>query len=252
METLDGLFSGALRLHQPARGHRAGSDAVLLAAACPAGVRRVVDLGCGVGSVGLRVAQMRPDAKIVLLDNDPAILALAIRNIALNALEARVSAVSCDALSPACPDAASGVAGWADVVLSNPPFFAPGRGQLSPVALKASAHVLQGGLDAWVKSALRCLAPRGQLVLIHRADALADILAALERRFGDVQLRFVQPRQDAPAIRVLVRATLASRGPLVVLPPLVLQGEDGTFTPQSAAIHEGTATLDWASGQQTR
>ena len=138
------------------------------------------------------------------------------------------------------------------MVLSKPKLFDEARGQKKKITKKNNAHVLQGGLDAWVKSALRCLAPRGQLVLIHRADALADILAALERRFGDVHLRFVQPRQDAPAIRVLVRATLASRGPLVVLPPLNLQGDDGAFTPRCAAIHEGTATLDWGRDQQTR
>ena len=248
--TEDCLFSGALHLRQPARGHRAGTDAVLLAAACPGDARRVVDLGCGVGTVGLRVAQAVPASQIALVDVDPAILALASGNIALNGLGDRVRCVSGDCTTVTFPASDTGLAGWADMVVTNPPFFDSGRGQVSPVALKARAHGFeadqQNALDAWIKGALRCLAPRGEIVLIHRADALSVLLAALDRRFGNIRLRFVQARADAPAIRVLVRATLASRAPLQVLPPLVLNDAEGTFTPHSAAIHAGTATLDWA------
>ena len=53
----DDFLGGKLRLKQPKRGHRAGHDAVLLAAATPAKPgERVVDLGAGVGVAGLAVA----------------------------------------------------------------------------------------------------------------------------------------------------------------------------------------------------
>ncbi len=53
--TEDGFLGGQLRLRQPRGGHRAGHDAILLAAATPArSGDRVVDLGAGVGAPGLR------------------------------------------------------------------------------------------------------------------------------------------------------------------------------------------------------
>ena len=53
----DGLLDRALRLRQPHDGYRAGSDAVLLAAAVPARPgQRVLDLGAGVGAVALCLA----------------------------------------------------------------------------------------------------------------------------------------------------------------------------------------------------
>lgn len=240
----DGLFGNALRLHQPPRGHRAGTDAVLLAAAVPGGARRIVDLGCGVGTVGLRVAQMLP-AEVRLIDNSAEILEYCRRNIVENGLSDRVSCMEADCLARGFPQGQSGLAGWADTVLTNPPFALPGETRRSPDPLKAKAHVLAGTLEGWVKAALKCLAPRGQIVMIHRADALPALLATLPGRFGGTTVRFIHPRAGEPAHRLLLSATRGSRAPLMVLPPLVLHTADGTFTPEAAALHSGAAALDW-------
>jgi tRNA1(Val) A37 N6-methylase TrmN6 len=79
--------------------------------------------------------------------------------------------------------------------------------------------------------------------LIWRADGLAEVLAALTPAFGAVALLSVHPKPDAPAIRVLVRATRDSRGPLVVLPGLVLNDPDGRPTPQAEAVLRDAAVL---------
>ena len=58
--TDDAFLGGGLRILQPKDGYRAGIDAVLLAAAAPvrAGRKeRVLDVGAGVGVVGLAVAR---------------------------------------------------------------------------------------------------------------------------------------------------------------------------------------------------
>jgi tRNA1(Val) A37 N6-methylase TrmN6 len=56
--TEDAFLGGQLRLRQPKSGHRAGHDAMLLAAATPARAGdRVVDFGAGVGAAGLAVAR---------------------------------------------------------------------------------------------------------------------------------------------------------------------------------------------------
>jgi tRNA1(Val) A37 N6-methylase TrmN6 len=46
----------------------------------------------------------------------------------------------------------------------------------------------------------------------------------------------VHPKPDAPAIRILVRATKASRAPLELLPGLVLADALGRPTPEAEAV----------------
>ena len=60
---------------------------------------------------------------------------------------------------------------------------------------------------------------------------------------GSLEIRFVHPHADRPAIRVLLSGVKGSRAPLTILPPLVLNGPDGRFTPQAEALHRGEATL---------
>ena len=83
------------------------------------------------------------------------------------------------------------------------------------------------------------LRPGGRLGMIHRADALPGCLRVMERRFGAVAVRPVLARAGDPAIRVLISATKASRAPFSLLPPLVLHGPDGEFTPEAKALHGG-------------
>jgi tRNA1(Val) A37 N6-methylase TrmN6 len=233
-----GLFGGRVTLRQLPRGHRAGTDAVLLAAAAPLeGVGHVVDLGAGVGAAGLVLAGRSDTLRVVLVERDPEAAALARANVAENGFSARVTVEERDAL-------AAGHAGPADLVVTNPPWHPQGNAR---VALdKRGAHVMPpGGLESWVKAALGLLAPRGRILLIHRADSLATVLQALDRRFGGLAVRPVQPREGAPAARILVLGTKGSRSPLRLLPPIVLHQADGSFTPFAAALHAGEVTLDW-------
>src|SRR5438552_10255159 len=83
--TEDAFLGGRLRLRQPRTGHRAGHDAVLLAAATAARVgQRVADFGAGVGAAGLALASRVSGLDLVLVEIDPRLAALARDNAALN------------------------------------------------------------------------------------------------------------------------------------------------------------------------
>ena len=60
---------------------------------------------------------------------------------------------------------------------------------------------------------------------------------------GDLALRPIHPRADAPAIRLLISGTKGSKAPLRLLPGLTLHEADGAATPLAAAIQRGEATL---------
>jgi tRNA1(Val) A37 N6-methylase TrmN6 len=103
-------------------------------------------------------------------------------------------------------------------------------------------------LQAWLTSAARLLKPSGVLTVIWRAEGLFDVLSALSAAFGAVAIMPVHPRPDAPAIRVLVRATKGSRGTLTILPRLILNESDGRPTAQVEVILREGAALPLVSG----
>lgn len=239
----DRLLGGKVRLLQPERGHRAGTDAVLLAASAPVSAGDVVlDAGAATGAVGLMVAAREKAARIVFVERDAELAELCRRNAALNGLDARIAAA--DLLDKASRQAAGLLPESADVVMTNPPFLEEGQARLSPDPGRAAAHALPaGGLEAWIGACAFLLKPKGKLVLIHRADRLSDCLTTLGKGFGSVALRFVHPMADRPAIRVILSAVKGSRGPLSVLPPVILSGPDGRFTAEAEALHRGEVFL---------
>src|SRR6185436_3116851 len=100
------------------------------------------------------------------------------------------------------------------------------------------------GLAAWIGYLIKAVREGGTITIIHRADALADLLGQLRPKAGSIQLRFAHPVEDAPAGRVLVRAVKTGKAPRKVLPPLMLHVRGGAkHTPQIEAILRGGAAL---------
>src|SRR3989440_7414166 len=139
--TEDAFLGGQLRLRQPKSGHRAGHDAMLLAAATPArSGDRVVDLGAGVGAAGLAIAKRVAGIELFLVEIDAALASVARGNAVANAIAADV--IVLDVTSAAETFAAAGLsADRVDVVLMNPPFNDPARHRASPDRAREVAHV---------------------------------------------------------------------------------------------------------------
>lgn len=248
---VDRFLGGRFAVVQPLRGHhRAGHDAVLLAAAVPAGAAgTVVDLGAGVGTAGFAVAVRCPGVSVILAEIDPLVAGCARAGLALadNAAFAdRVRVVEVDVTGPAGERRAVGLApGMASAVILNPPFHAAGAVRASPEEARARAHVLgPSGFDGWLRAAADLAAPDALVAAIVPAAALATLIAAAEGRFGALAITPVYPRADAAAIRVVVRGRKGSRAPLSLTPGLVLHAAgSGDATPEAEAILRGGAEL---------
>ena len=83
---------------------------------------------------------------------------------------------------------------------------------------------------------VRSVRPKGTISIVHRPEALGEILHGLEGRAGDVRVCPLFPRAGAAAHRVLVQATRASRAPFQLLPGLALQGPDGRYCDAAEAV----------------
>ena len=245
--TEDAFLGGQLRLRQPKSGHRAGHDAMLLAAATPARPGdRVVDFGAGVGAAGLAVARRVAGIGLVLVEIDAQLAELARGNAAANRLLAEV--VVLDVNSDASTFAAAGLLpDSADVVLMNPPFNDQARHRASPDKAREIAHVATPAtLASWVHASRRILKSGGVLSLIWRADGLAEVLAALERGFGSLAILPVHGDPAAPAIRVLIRAIKGGKAPAELHPALMLNDESALPNKEVQAILAGEGTLPLA------
>jgi tRNA1(Val) A37 N6-methylase TrmN6 len=245
--TEDAFLGGKLLLRQKRSGHRAGHDAILLAAATSARPgERVVDLGAGIGAAGLALARRVAGINLTLVEIDPELAGLARNNARANAIEASV--VVLDITADAQAFAAANLSpDSVDVVLMNPPFNDPARHRGSPDQARQTAHVATADtLEAWVHAARRMLKSGGVLTLIWRADGIAEVLTALSRGFGGVSVLPVHGDATRPAIRVLVRAIKGGRAPTQILSGLMLNDESGLPKNQVQGVLEGSAVLPLA------
>ncbi len=127
--TRDAFLGGRLVLSQPPKGHRAGTDAALLAAALPGANDMVFDLGAGVGAAGLALAAWVPRLPRRAGRARSGHRALARGNVEANGLSARVAVIEADVTAPARQRTAAGLApNSAGMVMMNPPFHLPGAG----------------------------------------------------------------------------------------------------------------------------
>jgi tRNA1(Val) A37 N6-methylase TrmN6 len=244
--TEDAFLGGQLRLRQPKSGHRAGHDAMLLAAATPArSGDRVVDFCAGIGAAGLAVARRVTGVKLVLVEIDAALAHLARGNASSNAIVA--DTVVLDVSAGAEAFAAAGLApDSADVVLMNPPFNDPARHRASPDKAREIAHVAtEATLENWIHAARRTLKSGGVLTLIWRADGLAEVLAALDRGFGSLAILPVHGEPTSPAIRLIVRAIKGGKAPTRLHAGLMLNDERGSPNRQVQEILAGEGFLGW-------
>ena len=229
---------------QPRRGLRAGTDAILAAAAVPARAGDVVaDLGAGVGTIGLCIAARVPGVRLHLVEIHTETAALARENAARNGAEATVHVMDAARLGLDGTIAQGSV----DHVVCNPPFNAPqDRRSANPDLVRAMVST-PGLMEDWAKAAARILKTGGTFTVIHRPEALGEILAALDRRFGGVAVKAVHPAADKPAVRMLVQAVKAGRAPMIIAPPLILHGASGEFTPEVEALHRDGVALEMRS-----
>ncbi len=230
-ETLDRLV-GSWRIFQLKRGHRFSTDDLVCAwraSTWNPRPRRILDLGCGIGSVGLSVLHRAgPDARLVGVEAQAVSHGLMRRTVARNGLEQRVRVIHGDLRDP---EVLAGEPPF-DLVTGSPPYIPEGRGVRSPVPQRAYARIeLRGAVFDYCRAARRHLAPGGAFTFVMAA---AD--PRTERAPREAGLEVVE-RWDyvfAPGREPLI-ATLVCMRAEDDPPPrrtgrLVIRGEDGAWT----------------------
>ncbi|OJY31193.1 MAG: hypothetical protein BGO98_45820 [Myxococcales bacterium 68-20] len=239
----DWLFAGTLSLRQPARrtGYRVNVDAILLAAfaarVLPGGelraarggrARHAVDLGSGVGAVGLTLLHLEAATRVTMVEVDDVLARLASENAAENAWADRTEVVHSDVRR-----AASSLGG-ADLVVCNPPYVTPGRGRAPAERVRAAKY---GDLATFVDAARRITGRRARACFVYPAIEAMTLLTMLrDHGLEPKRLRAVHGRASDKARVVLVESVPGKPGGLAVEPPFVETDGRGGRSAELAAL----------------
>lgn len=225
------LLCGRVKLLQPKTGFHTSIDTVFLAAAVPVKDRhKVLDAGCGVGSVGLCVLSRNRNISLTGIDIQPELIDLANQNAVLNDVADRCRFFHGDILKEkVIPD------NTFNTVVINPPYLEGGAHTPSPEKIKATSHgenISGAKLEDWIKYAHRKLKQGGILTMIHRTDRMDDVIIALEKRrwFGSLVIYPLWSHTGENAKRILIQARKERYAPIVLKSGMVIHKKNEQYT----------------------
>lgn len=213
-----------------------GIDAVLLSHfATPSVTRkkRVVDLGTGTAIIPLLLCAHANPAHIDAVELQPAMADLAARSVALNRLDNTIRVICADLRTLDYPTSS------VDIVTANPPYFPVGANKINPDDSVALArHELACTIEDIAAFAGKCLKDRGRLFLVHRAERVTDVLAALRaRHLEPKRLRPVYPTREKPAHLILIEAIKKGRPGVIFEQPLVIYKAPDVYSDEVNAMY---------------
>jgi tRNA1(Val) A37 N6-methylase TrmN6 len=189
-------------VYQREKGHRFSSDDVVtafIAAQAVPHARRILDLGCGLGSVLLTLAWKLPEAELVGIEAQAMSFELLQRNLDRSGFASRVRIVQGDLREPA---AIATLGTGFDLITGTPPYFPPSSALDAEDEQRAYARIeYRGGVEAYVKTAVPLLAPGGKLVLCGDARANERVaVAAVASNTFIAERCAVIPREGQPPL----------------------------------------------------
>ena len=215
---------------------RLTTDTVLLADfAQVSGMKCGADLGCASGALMLLLLWREPQLSMTGFEISQNAAALARENMFLNGLDGRSDLV-CGDFRLTVRDL---VAGGYDFVISNPPYFEPGRGVLAPENSRAAARAeLSCSLEDVCSAAARLCRSGGKVFFPYRPEGLNRLMAEMTKaRLEPKRLRFVHHRQEKEASLILVESRKDGNPGLKVEAPLVLFADNGEESAEYKRIY---------------
>lgn len=232
-ETLD-AFAGHWRIFQLRHGHRYSTDDLLAAWFALDTLDRLgrspgrsLDLGTGIGSVGMFLLWALPDLQLTGIEAQPRSLDLARRTARYNGVAARVTYRE--------GDLRAGLTGLSpfELITGSPPYWDPADGTLSDGPQKAPCRFeLRGGVEAYCEAAASLLAPEGVFVVVFdgrqraRLERAAQAAGLAFHRYRDV----ISKEGRAPLIALAALRHPAMAASVLVEGPLVLRDQEGART----------------------
>ncbi len=234
-ETIDGILADRLRIIQRKRGYRFSLDSLLIAHfANIQNGDELIDLGTGSGIIALILAQRFRCGRVLGIEIQNELVAIAKRNIILNEFAGQIEIRRGDVR---CPETFCRPQSFSAAVF-NPPYRRIRSGRTNSDPEKAVArHEIEGTVTDFLTAAVYALRPEGRVYVIYPAERMVELIARMrECRMEPKRLRMVHSRLDGGGEFVLVEGVKGGGEGLHVAPPLCIYQDCGVYTPEMTEI----------------
>jgi len=226
---------GPYRIFQRKNGHRHGIDdatTAWYALQKTPRVNKALDLGTGIGTVGLAVLWgLGEGTELTCVEAQEISYRLLIENILGNGLGACTRAIHGDIRNLDLDERFP-------LITGSPPYFPIGTGSLPGDSQKAHARFeLRGDVGDYAKAAKRHITDDGLFVFcfpFQQKSRCINLVTGVGFRL--IATRDVVPIKSKPPLFSLYCASLNFTGVVTEEDPLVVAFEDGKYTPEMLAI----------------
>jgi tRNA1Val (adenine37-N6)-methyltransferase len=226
---------GPYRIFQRKKGHRHGIDdatTAWYALQKTPPVKKAIDLGSGIGTVGLAVlCRLGEGAEQTCVEAQEISYKLLTENVLGNGLRRCVRAIHGDIrdldLGERFP-----------LITGSPPYFPIGTGSLPEDSQKAHARFeLRGDVGDYARAAKRHITDDGLFVFCFPFQQKSRCIKLVnDVGFKLMTIRDVVPMKSKPALFSLYCASLSFTGAMASEDPLIVAFENGRYTPEMLAI----------------
>lgn len=235
-ERIDDLNCKGYRIIQHAKKFCFGMDAVLLANYAKAKPgERVLDLGTGTGIIPILMAAKTRAEHFSALEIQEESAEMAVRSVALNQLQERISVVNGD-IKEASAIFGKGVF---DVVTTNPPYMNDQHGLKNPeLPLAIARHEVLCSLEDVIREGAAVLKQNGRFYMVHRPFRLAEIFGMLAKyKLEPKRMRLVHPYVDKEPNMVLIEALKGGKPMIKIDKPLIVYEDVNVYHPEIYEIY---------------
>ncbi|OHE17797.1 MAG: hypothetical protein A2X96_11130 [Syntrophobacterales bacterium GWC2_56_13] len=249
-ETVDEIIGGHLRIIQKKHGYRFSIDALLLAGFVK--LREdddLIDLGTGSGIVAMILARRYRCGRILGIDIQEELAAMAERSVVLNGLEDRVEIRRGDIR---CPESLCAPISFTAAVF-NPPYRRFRSGRINPDSEKAVArHEIEGTARDFLAAAGYVLREGGRAYAIYPAARMVEMISQMRAcRIEPKRMQMVHSRPGGGGAFILVEGVRGGREELVVESPLYIYGETGGYSVEMMAVFRDLAASPADGGERS-
>ena len=199
--------------------------------------KKILDLGTGNAVIPLFLSK-KTSAKIYGIEVQEISYKLALRNININNLNEQIYIIY-DNMKNYLKYFNMG---FFDIIVSNPPYFKVNENinflnNLDQLSI--ARHEIEINLEELIKIASELVKDRGYFYLVHRADRLSEIINVLQKyKFEIKKIKFCYTTKYKNAKIILLEAIKNGKTGLTILPPLIINKENGEYTDEVLKMFE--------------
>ena len=215
--TKDYLLKNKIIYYQYKKGYRTGIEPIILASKVDAEASKILDIGCGCGSISLILAYRNKNSYVYGWDKNNDFLLLANKN----KLDNNFNNLIFENLD--ITNFNSVYVNFFDIIVTNPPFFLDGKViQSQNKLLQDARYISLLQLNEWIKNMLNYLKNDGDAFLINRYNNLDILIGILKNYNVKVDIEPIKSYADSEPKNLIIKIKKSDNFSSTVISDLIV------------------------------